>query len=212
MMKTTLMLNPKGGCGKSTLATNLASYYAVWGVAVALVDYDPQHSSLEWLAQRGKAENPIHGIDAGGGKRVSLPGAIKRVIIDSPARIEAGQLRRLFKFADNVLLPVLPSPLDIRAAAHFLGELLLSGMLQDARVGLVANRVRENTRIYHNLEKFLRQLKMPLVAQLRDTQHYIRAAAGGHGIFEMPPHQVNQDMEQWRPLINWVEKGGAGNA
>jgi len=208
-MKTILIVNPKGGCGKSTLATNLASYYALWKVPVALVDYDPQHSSLEWLAQRGAAANPIHGIDAGGGKRINLPGATERVIMDSPARIDAGQMQRLFQFADSVLLPVLPSPVDIRAAAKFLGELMLGGILKSARVGLVANRVRENTLIYHNLESFLRQVKLPLVAQLRDTQNYIRAAAGGHGIFEMSPYQVNKDIEQWRPLIRWVEKGAA---
>ena len=208
-MKTILVVNPKGGCGKSTLATNLASYYALWKVPVALVDYDPQQSSLEWLAQRGEALNPIRGIDASGGQhsRVGVRGDIRRVIMDAPARIPAAQLKRLFKFADRVILPVLPSPIDIRAAGHFIGELMLGDLLRAAPVGLVANRVRENTLIYYNLEAFLAQMKIPLITHLRDTQNYIRAAAAGYGIFEMSPYQVDKDIEQWRPLIRWVEKG-----
>ena len=207
-MKTVLVVNPKGGCGKSTLATNLASYYALWKVPVALVDYDPQQSGLEWLAARSPGLNPIRGIDASGGEPgASVPADIERVVIDSPARIAPQQLKRLFKFADRVILPVLPSPLDIRAAGHFIGELMLDDLLRDAPVGLVANRVRENTLIYHNLEQFLGRMKIPLITHLRDAQNYIRAAAAGHGIFEMSPYQADQDVEQWRPLIQWVEKG-----
>ena len=207
-MKTILVVNPKGGCGKSTLATNLASYYALWKVPVALVDYDPQQSSLEWLAQRSATLNPIHGVDASGGQhnRVGIPGDIRRVIMDAPARIPLAQLKRLFKFADRIILPVLPSPIDIRAAGHFIGELMLSDLLRAAPVGLVANRVRENTLIYYNLEAFLAQMKIPLITHLRDAQNYIRAAAAGYGIFEMSPYQVDKDIEQWRPLIRWVEK------
>ena len=210
-MKTILLVNSKGGCGKSTLATNLASYYALWKVAVAVVDYDPQQSSLEWLAQRTAADDaslmPIHGVNASRGARdLGLPSNTQRVILDSPARIDAAQMRRLFRFADHVIIPVLPSPLDIRAAGHFIGELMLGDFLRQAKVGLVANRVRENTVIYANLERFLRTLKIPLITRLRDTQNYIRAAEHGHGVFEMPPYEVARDVEQWRPLIQWLEK------
>ncbi len=210
-MKTILVVNPKGGCGKSTLATNLASYYALWKVPVALVDYDPQQSSMEWLAERNSALNPIHGIDASAGTsakqwHVNVPGDIQRVILDSPARIKMPQLKCLFQIADCVILPVLPSPLDIRVAGHFIGELMLAGLLRTTSVGLVANRVRENTLIYHNLERFLQQMKIPLITHLRDAQNYIRAADAGYGIFEMSPYQVDRDIEQWRPLINWIEK------
>lgn len=203
--KTILVVNPKGGCGKSTLATNLASYYAVWEVPVALIDLDPQRSSLEWLDQRPATLSPIVGIDGAKG-RLSVPGSVRRVVVDAPARVAKGQLHRIFDRADAVLIPVLPSPMDIRAAGHFIGELLLDKMLRKSRVGLVANRVRENTLVYSNLEKFLRRLKVPLVTHLRDTQNYIRAADSGYGIFEMPPYQADRDVETWRPLINWIEK------
>ena len=207
-MKTILIVNPKGGCGKSTLAINLASYYALWKVPVALADYDPQQSSLEWLAQRSRHSNPIHGIDASRGQqaRASIPGDIERLIMDAPARIPLRQLKRLFGFAEVVILPVLPSPLDIRATGHFIGELMLENLLKVSRVGLVANRVKENTLIYRNLEKFLRRMKIPLVTHIRDTQNYIRAAEDGYGIFEMAPYQADKDVEQWRPLIEWIER------
>ncbi len=204
-MKRILVVNPKGGCGKSTLATNLASYYATWEVPVALIDLDAQQSSLEWLGQRSGVLYPIEGIDGSRG-RLSVPGRIQRVVMDAPARTGKNQLQRYFNQADEILIPVLPSPIDIRAAGHFVGELLLEGMLKKSRVGLVANRVRENTLIYSNLERFLRTLKVPLVAHLRDTQNYIRAADGGHGIFEMAPYLVDRDIETWRSLIKWVEK------
>ena len=206
-MKTILIVNPKGGCGKSTLATNLASYYALWEVPVALADYDPQQSSLEWLAQRSGDLNPIQGIDASQGShaRTSVSGNTQRLIMDAPARVAKPQLKRLFEFADRVVVPVLPSPLDIRAAGHFIGELMFDGLLKESSVALVANRVRENTLIYHNLIGFLAKVKIPLVAQLRDTQNYIRAAEQGHGIFEMSPYQTGRDVEQWRALIKWIE-------
>lgn len=203
-MKRILLMNPKGGCGKSTLATNLASYYALWDVPVALIDYDPQRSSLEWLSQRTRELKPIAAIDGTHG-RISADNDIRRVIMDAPARNNLAQIKRLIGHADVVIIPVLPSPIDIRAAGHFVGELTAENLLKKARIGLVGNRVRENTLIYGNLERFLKRLKIPVVTNLRDTQNYIRAADTGTGIFEMPPYVVEKDIEQWRPLINWIE-------
>ena len=204
-MKKILVANAKGGSGKSTLATNLASYYALWQVPVVISDLDPQRSSLEWLGQRPEQFNPIVGIDGTTG-RLSAPKEIQRLVVDAPARTTQAQLRRLFEQCDEVLVPVLPSPIDIRAAGHFVGELLLDDVLRKTRIGLVANRVREHTRIYGNLERFLKTLDIPLVTHLRDTQNYIRAAERGIGIFEMPPYLVDQDIDTWRPLIKWIER------
>lgn len=204
-MKKILVVNPKGGCGKTTITTNLASYYALWDVPVALVDLDPQQSSLEWLAQRNPNLGKIQGIDGSHG-RLSVPNDVQRVVLDAPARTTAAQMRKLFDQADEVIIPVLPSPIDIRAAGHFIGSLMLDKMLNKSRIGLVANRVRENTLIYSNLESFLGKLKIPMIAHLRDTQNYIRAADRGMGVFEMAPYLVDKDMENWKPLINWIEK------
>ena len=204
-MKKILIVNPKGGCGKTTLATNLASYYALWEVPVALVDCDPQHSSMEWLDQRSDQWNPIVKVDGAKGRIPFSSLDVKRVIIDAPARTTEQQTGRWFEQADVVLIPVLPSSIDIRAMGHFLGQLMMGSLLKQAKVGMVANRVKENTIIFKNLERFLQTLEIPLVTHLRDSQNYIRAAEGGFGIFEMSPYQADKEVDQWRPLIEWVE-------
>ncbi len=205
MMKKILIVNTKGGCGKTTLATNLASYYALWGVPVALVDYDPQLSSKQWLQQRNPKSHKIYDVDATH-KELSIPEDTKRVVMDSPARTTPKQIRKLFSKADVVLIPILPSPIDIRAAARHIGELVLDNQLNQVRIGLVANRVKENTIIFRKLEDFMKKLNIPIVSHLRDSQNYIRAAEGGYGVFEMSPYQVDKDIELWRPIIKWIEK------
>lgn len=205
-MRSILVVNPKGGCGKTTIATNLASYYALWGVPTALVDYDPQRSSLDWLDSRPANYEPITGI-AGHTANLSVPRGTKRVIYDVPARSVVEKVVRMMNHADAVVIPVLPSPIDIRAAAQFIGEFISKGHLRQRKklVGMVANRVRENTIIYHQLEQFLGGIDIPFVTTLRDTQNYVHAARRGVGIFEMGASMVEKDLEQWRPLINWIE-------
>lgn len=205
-MRSILVVNPKGGCGKTTIATNLASYYAVWGVPTALVDVDPQQSSMDWLKARPENYPPIHGISGLSGS-IELPSDTQRVIYDLPARSLMDKMLELLHRSHAVVIPVMPSPIDIRAAAGFLGELMIKGHLRQSKrlVGLVANRVRENTVIYHTLEKFLTSVDIPFVTTLRDTMNYVRAAQRGIGIFDMGPAAVEEDLKQWRPLINWVE-------
>ncbi|MGA8261029.1 MAG: AAA family ATPase [Arenicellales bacterium] len=205
-MRSILVVNPKGGCGKTTIATNLASYYAVWGVPTALVDYDPQRSSLDWLEARPERYERITGI-AGHSTQLHVPSGTQRVIYDVPARSVVEKIVKMMTHSDAVVIPVLPSPIDIRAAAHFIGEFISKGHLSQRKklVGIVANRVRENTIIYHQLEQFLHGIDIPFVTALRDTQNYVHAARRGIGIFEMGASQVEKDLEQWRPLINWIE-------
>ncbi len=205
-MRTILVLNAKGGCGKSTLATNLASYYA-WEEErrVALADYDPQASSMEWLQVRGEEWPEIVGLAAYKGS-ATAPRDTEVLIMDAPARVSNTELSSLVRRAQTILVPVLPSPMDMRAAAHFIKDLLVVGKIsrKQTRVAVVANRVRENTLIYHNLEAFLKSLKIPFLTHLRDSQNYIRAAERGLGIFELAPSMVWQDLEQWEPLVKWL--------
>jgi len=205
-MRSILVVNPKGGCGKTTIATNFASYYAVWGVPTALVDLDPQQSSMDWLQARTDRYPQIFGVNGLSG-HINLPPNIKRVIYDVPARSLMDKTLELLRKSHSVVIPVLPSPIDIRAAAGFLGELLIKGRLRQSNrlVGVVANRVKENTLIYHHLEKFLKNVDIPFVTSLRDSQNYVRSAQRGIGIFDMGPVAVEQDLKQWKPLINWVE-------
>ncbi len=204
-MRTIMLLNAKGGCGKSTLASNLASYYAGEGTAVALVDYDPQASSLEWLAARPEHAAPITGID-GTAEGTRIPRGTEVVIYDVPAGIKGKELTALVRRAETLIIPVLPSPIDIRAASHFIRDLLLVGKVsrKQTKLAVVANRTRENTLVYHRLQKFLKSLKIPFIATLRDTQNYIRAEEQGLSIFELPPSLATHDREQWEPLLKWL--------
>jgi len=207
-MRSILVVNPKGGCGKTTISTNLASYYAVWGVKTALVDFDPQQSCMQWLKVRNSAPKlaKIYGASGLSGELV-IPEDTQRLIYDAPARSVTGKVVGLVQQSDAVVIPVLPSPIDMRAASKFVDELIRKGRLRQRPrlVGLVANRVREHTKVYGHLENFLSDTELPFVTRLRDSQNYVRAAERGVGIFEMGPAAVAQDLEQWRPLINWIE-------
>ncbi len=205
-MRRIMVLNSKGGCGKSTIATNLASYYTAYEEKnVTLVDFDPQASSLDWLKARSLALPEIRGINAVK-DAVRFQRQTEVAIMDAPARVEGRELASLVKRAETIIIPVLPSPIDIRAAAGFIRELLTSGRVSrnETRVAVIANRVRENTLSYHALNAFLKTLKIPFVTTLRDTQNYIHAEEKGTGIFEMAPSKVWQDLEQWDPLIKWL--------
>lgn len=209
-MRRILVLNPKGGCGKSTLATNLASYYAVHGEPVYLVDFDVQGSSMDWLAARPESANEIHGMLADD-KEFLLPHGKGVMIMDAPAAVHGKQLKQYVKRAQTLLIPVLPSPMDMRATAKFIEELLLVSRVsrEKTRIAVVANRVREHTLIYHSLERFLGTLGIPFLTSLRDTQLYIRAAEQGLGLFELPAYEVRHDLEQWQPLLAWLESSAS---
>jgi len=204
-MRTIMVINAKGGCGKTTVATNLAGFYANKGSTVAIADFDPQGSSLDWLKVRPENRSEIIGINASDGS-FRAPRNIDILILDVPAAIHGKTLTALVRRAESLVIPVLPSPIDMRAAAHFIQELLLVGKVNrdEVKLSVVANRVKENTLIFHSLEKFLKRLKIPRIATLRDTQNYIRAAERGVSIFEMAPSAVQQDLDQWKSLTRWL--------
>ncbi len=205
-MRTILVLNAKGGCGKSTIATNLASYFAFeMEKNVVLADYDPQESSLEWLKARDEKWPHIEGV-AAHKESFRVPGDTDYLIMDAPARVHGKELTQLMRKAETVLFPVLPSPIDMRAAAKYLEEIKKNGrfMRGEVKVGIVANRVRENTLVFGELYDFIKSIKLPYVTTLRDTQNYIHAEERGIGIFEMAPSQVYQDLEDWQSLTKWL--------
>lgn len=204
-MRQIMVLNAKGGSGKTTLATNLASYYASQGKDVLLVDLDPQHSALAWLAERPVGRAPIRGVDAAR-RGARLPRSADVAILDAPAAAHGSELGHLLRRADTFIVPVLPSPLDMRAAADFVQALQRNKRIgsKQARFGVVANRVRAHTRVAQDLEDFLRRLKSPVLAHLRDNMNYIRAAERGLGVFDLAPYATAIDREQWRPILRWL--------
>jgi len=207
-MRTIMLMNAKGGCGKTTLATNLATWYADEGMRVALADFDPQRSTLDWLeARKGYDGVPvIEGIDAVA-EAVRPARETDVLIMDAPAGVHGKSINKMLLRVDTLILPVLPSPIDMRACDRFLSELLASGRVSrhQTRIAIVANRVKEYTRIYHDLEAYLGHLKIPFIAHFRESQNYIRAAEEGLAIFELAPSMVLKDVVQWDPLFAWLK-------
>ena len=206
-MRHIMVMNAKGGCGKSTLATNLASYYADAGYAVALADYDPQRSSLDWLERRPDNRAEIVGVAGFKGGLKSVPRSADMVIIDAPARSHGKELNELVRHAETIIVPVLPSTIDMQATDRFIKELRNVSKVErkQAKVGVVANRVREYTLIFDELDEYLTKLRVPYVATLREAQNYVRAYTRGLGIYELPEYLAWPDWEQWDPLIEWVD-------
>jgi cellulose biosynthesis protein BcsQ len=212
-MQKIVLLNPKGGSGKTTIAVNLVSYFAVCGLKPTLLDLDAQGSSTRWLSKRAKGQPAIHGIAAyERNSRVTrsfatrVPLDTERLVVDTAAAVESQLLPDITRNATAVLVPVLPSDIDIHAAAKCISNLLLVAKIrrEEQRIAVIANRVKKNTLIFKSLMKFLETLNIPVVATLRDSQNYIRVAESGQGLFEMKPNQVREDMEQWLPLIGWL--------
>jgi chromosome partitioning protein len=213
-MQRIVVLNPKGGSGKTTIAINLASHFALHGERPVLMDFDPQGSSAHWVDQRLKTQARIHLIKAfERDPRVTrtfqlrIPEGTGRVIVDTPAAVEAQEMPELTRTADKILVPVLPSDIDIHACSRCVQNLLLVAKVHrnDNRLGIIANRVRVNTLIYGALSRFLGTLGIPIVATLRDSQNYIRAAELGLGLEEMKPYSVGADLAAWQPLLEWLE-------
>ena len=206
-MRSILVVNPKGGCGKTTIATNLATYYAVWDVSTALVDLDPQQSSMSWLRVRPKTENKIQGFNGLKGK-IYPDSDTERVIYDAPARTDNGKVAKLIKLVDVVIIPILPSAIDMRVAASFIADIVgrVRKNNSHAIIGVVANRTQKNYHSSTALMSFLKTLNIPVIGLLRNSQNYIKAADTGVGIFEMTLSEVDKDMQEWEPIIRWLEK------
>ncbi|MDH3864935.1 MAG: ParA family protein [Gammaproteobacteria bacterium] len=204
-----VVLNPKGGSGKTTLAFSLAGYLASTGRKVGLLDMDRQGSSTHWLRNRPDSLPKIHALSApaGGSGTVDVPDDVDCVVIDAPAGLVGAQLIDYTCGAHAILVPVLPSDLDIHAASRLISQLLLKAQVsrRNGRLGIVANRVKERTVAYKQLLRFLDRLSINLVGVLRDSQNYTHAAANGRCIHEMAPSQVRRDTEQWQAITEWLE-------
>ena len=206
-MRHVMVMNSKGGSGKSTLATNVACYFASEGAKVALADYDPQRSSLDWLSVRPDDLPRIAGVPAFDEGIRSVPRDTDVLVIDAPARTHGSEMNELVRRAETILIPVMPSPIDMKASARFMEELLELGKVQrqQARLGMVANRVRENTLLFDELDQYLDKLKVPYLGQLRQSTNYLRAYQRGMGIFELPEYLASPDWEQWKPITKWLD-------
>ncbi|MBV9696133.1 MAG: ParA family protein [Gammaproteobacteria bacterium] len=214
-MQRIVVLNPKGGSGKTTIAINLASYLAARGHIPLLMDFDPQGSSLRWVQKRKPAQPKIHVIaaferDTRTTRAFQLrpPPDTTHIVIDTPAALGPAQLPEMVRDAAKILVPVLPSDIDIHTCSRCIRDLLLVAKIrrEDDRIGVIANRIRRNTLTYQALIRFLHTLKIPIVATLRDSQNYVRAAEHGVGVHEMKAYVAQDDVAQWAPLVEWLAR------
>ncbi len=206
-MQSYLIANPKGGCGKSTLATNLAGWFARQGHAVMLGDIDRQQSSREWLKIRPPSLPRIATWEIEADRPARPPKETTHVVLDTPAGLHGKKLAQVLKLVNRVIVPLQPSIFDILATQHFLDLLLEEKEVrkQHAFVAVVGMRVDARTRAAGELERFLAGRSLPVLATLRDTQNYVQAAAHGLTIFELPASRAAQDWEQWQPLTAWAD-------
>jgi chromosome partitioning protein len=217
-MKTTLVINPKGGSGKTTIAINLAAHFAADNVPTTLMDYDPQASSLTWL--RSRAANaptiyPANGAPEKYGRLRSfemyVPPHTQQLVIDAPAGASGLLLQEMVERAHSIVVPVVPSVIDIRATENFIRDLMNSARVRSggARVGIVANKVRVSMPAYQPFLRFVETLEIKLLTRLLDSDMYLKAAESGVGIFEMDAGQTAVERRQFLPIVDWVRGAGA---
>ena len=204
-MPVVVVANPKGGVGKSTMATNIAGYFASRGHAVMLGDADRQQSSRLWLGLRPPGARPIATWEVGHERVAKPPRGTTHVVLDTPAGMHGTLAREMLKLADKVIVPLQPSVFDIFATRSFLDEMAEHAKATRLQVGIVGMRVDERTIAADKLHEFVDNLGLPVLGYLRQTQNYIQLAARGLTLFDVAPGRVGRDLEQWKNICRWLD-------
>jgi len=206
-MPVVAVVNPKGGVGKTTLATNLAGYFAARGHSTMLGDFDRQQSARQWLKLRPAGVAPIQSWE-NDGEIQRPPKGVTHVVLDTPAQIHGKRLANVVRVADRIIVPLQPSIFDVLATQAFLDELKShfgNGRRYDETVSVVAMRLDPRTKAAEQLSRFVSGLGIPVAGYLRDTQNYVHLAAHGLTVFDVPSQRIEKDRETWEPLLRWVQ-------
>jgi chromosome partitioning protein len=203
-MPVIVVANPKGGVGKSTLSTNVAGCLAAQGKAVMLGDVDRQQSSRIWLGLRPAAAAPIQTWDVGHDATLRPPKGTSHVVLDTPAGLHGKRLDEVMKLAHKILVPLQPSIFDIHATHDFIKQVRAYKQANKPQIGIVGMRMKDGTISADQLRSFLAQLDVPVLGWLRDTQNYIHLAARGLTLWDVAPSRVERDLEQWQPIVEWL--------
>jgi chromosome partitioning protein len=210
-MQTIVVANPKGGSGKTTVATNVAGWLAGKRQQVGLADEDAQRSASEWLARRPALFPHVVGLRRDEAKRTRSGTDLQWRVVDTAAGLHGEALRDAVHGADLMLVPLAPSAFDMAATAHFLESIAHYKAVKEGKLALalVAMRVDPRTISAAELDEFLKRFDFPLVAHLRDTQVYVHCARDGATVFDLPRSRAEQDWEQWKPLTRWIARNAA---
>jgi chromosome partitioning protein len=208
-----LVINGKGGSGKTTVSTNLAAWFAKRGETTVLVDADPQGSAGYWLSSRAPELPNISGVKIELNSRITrsfqwrAPKSTRWLITDAAPGLSDTALEDIIQNHDLIIVPVLPSDIDIRASARFIGDLLLTRSMRRHRrpIAVIANRVKQQTTAWERLQKFLLSLNIPYPATLRDTQNYVRAYSEGRGVADYSQQSHERDKSDWNLLLCWLD-------
>lgn len=204
-MPVVVVANPKGGVGKTTVATNIAGYFASQGHQVMLGDADRQQSSLLWLRLRPPEARPIASWDVDKEQVAKPPRGTTHVVLDTPAGMHGKWLDRTMRIADKVVVPLSPSIFDIFATRAFLDELAEHRKAGRMQVGIVGTRVDPRTIAADKLQEFVEGLGLPVLGFLRPTQNYVHLAARGLTLSDLSSTKVERDLEQWRGIHRWLD-------
>lgn len=204
-MPIVVVANPKGGVGKSTLATNIAGYYASRGHSVMLGDADRQQSSALWLRLRPPAARALTTWELKDDNIVRPPKGTTHVVLDTPAGLHGRMFKEVMQLADKVIVPLQPSVFDIFATRAFLDELAEHRKASRMQVGIVGMRVDPRTIAADKLHEFVDALGLPVLGYLRHTQNYIHLAARGLTLFDVAPGRVERDLAQWEGICRWLD-------
>ena len=205
-MTVVMIANPKGGVGKTTLATNVAGFFSSRGRNVMLGDADRQGSSQLWLGLRPPAARPISRWDVRGDNLVKPPKGTTHVVLDTPGGLHGRRLGELVKLADKIIVPLQPSVFDVFATRTFLDQLADCRRIGKVQVGIMGMRVDARTIAAEQLQVFVAGLGFPVLGMLRDTQNYIHLAARGLSLFDVAPGRVDKDLAQWAGVCEWLEQ------
>lgn len=208
-MKTVLVACSKGGVGKTTIVTHLAAHAALGGRRTVLVDADPQGSSTRWCERRAHLDSAVLPVDGTGRKAWErhVPDGTQTLYIDSAAGAMASDLGPFLDRADAVVVPVLPSALDIEATAGFLESLATHPRVKRGRlpIGLVVNKFRPWTNASRQALDVLQAWPVPVVATLRDSQAYSVLVGLGKSLFDYGSANVRDHQADWQPLLGWLK-------
>lgn len=204
-MPVVVVANPKGGVGKTTIATNIAGYFSSQGHQVMLGDADRQQSSALWLGLRPAEARPISTWEVDGSRIAKPPKGTTHVVLDTPAGIHGKLMEHVLRRADKMLVPLSPSIFDIYATRAFLDELAEHRKAGRMQIGIVGTRVDQRTIAADKLQEFVDSLGLPVLGWLRPTQNYVHLAARGLTLFDVAPAKVERDLDQWQGITRWLD-------